>query len=295
MLVGGQGTRLRPLTDSTPKQMLPIVDVPMVERVLAHLARSGVTDAVLSLGYKPDVFLAAYPDGRCGGVGITYAVEPEPLDTAGGIAFAARTAGITQTFVAVNGDVLTQFRVCDLIEFHRARGATASIHLTPVEDPSAFGVVPTSADGRVLAFVEKPPPGEAPTNLINAGTYVLEPSVLDLVPAGRRVSMERDVFPALVDAGSLYALASDDYWLDTGTPAKYLQANLDLIEGKAFVGAGAVVAPSARVDGSVIGAGACVGAGAQVVGSLVMPGAVVEEGAVVKRSIVSADNTVINV
>ena len=295
MLVGGQGTRLRPLTDSTPKQMLPIVDVPMVERVLAHLARSGVTDAVLSLGYKPDVFLAAYPDGRCGGVGITYAVEPEPLDTAGGIAFAARTAGITETFVAVNGDVLTHFRVCDLIEFHLARGASASIHLTPVEDPSAFGVVPTETDGRVLAFVEKPPPGEAPTNLINAGTYVLEPSVLDLVPAGGRVSMERDVFPALVDAGSLYALASDDYWLDTGTPAKYLQANLDLIEGKAFVGAGAVVAPSALVDGSVIGAGARVGAGAQVVGSLVMPGAVVQEGAVVKRSIVSADNTVINV
>jgi len=109
------------------------------------------------------------------------------------------------------------------------------------------------------------------------------------------VSMERDVFPALVDAGSLYALASDDYWLDTGTPAKYLQANLDLIEGKAFVGAGAVVAPSARVDGSVIGAGARVGAGAQVVASLVMPGAMVEEGAVVKRSIVLADNTVINV
>jgi mannose-1-phosphate guanylyltransferase len=275
--------------------MLPIVDVPMVERVLAHLARSGVTDAVLSLGYKPDVFLAAYPDGRCGGVGITYAVEPEPLDTAGGIAFAARAAGITDTFVAVNGDVLTHFRVCDLMDFHRARGASASIHLTPVNDPSAFGVVPTEADGRVLAFVEKPPPGEAPTNLINAGTYVLEPTVLDLIPAGERVSMERQVFPALVDAGTLYALASDDYWLDTGTPAKYLQANLDLIEGTAYVGAGAAVAPSARVEGSVISAGARVGAGAHVVASLVMPGAVVEEGTVVKRSIVSADKTVLNV
>jgi mannose-1-phosphate guanylyltransferase len=275
--------------------MLPIVDVPMVERVLAHLARSGVTDAVLSLGYKPDVFLAAYPDGRCGGVGITYAVEPEPLDTAGGIAFAARAAGITDTFVAVNGDVLTHFRVCDLMDFHRARGASASIHLTPVNDPSAFGVVPTEADGRVLAFVEKPPPGEAPTNLINAGTYVLEPTVLDLIPAGERVSMERQVFPALVDAGTLYALASDDYWLDTGTPAKYLQANLDLIEGTAYVGAGAAVAPGARVEGSVISAGARVGAGAHVVASLVMPGAVVEEGTVVKRSIVSADKTVLNV
>src|SRR2546423_9515132 len=113
--------------------MLPILDVPMVERVLAHLGASGVTDAVLSLGYKPDVFLAAYPDGRCGGVGITYAVEPEPLDTAGGIAFPAPCAGITATFVAVDGDGLTHFRGCDLIEFHRARAAMASIHLTPAE------------------------------------------------------------------------------------------------------------------------------------------------------------------
>ena len=310
MLVGGQGTRLRPLTDSTPKQMLPIVDVPMVERVLAHLARSGVTDAVLSLGYKPDVFLAAYPDGRCGGVGITYAVEPEPLDTAGGIAFAARSAGITDTFVAVNGDVLTHFRVCDLIEFHRARGASASIHLTPVDDPSAFGVVPTDDYGRVLAFVEKPPPGQAPTNLINAGTYVLEPSVLDLVGANARVSMEREVFPALVEAQSLYAMASDDYWIDTGTPAKYLQANLDLLESAggvagsaviegnvvppSFVGAGARVGRGARVDGSVVGRGAAVGEDAWVTQSLVLAGAVVAGGAVVKRSIVCADGAVVN-
>jgi mannose-1-phosphate guanylyltransferase len=309
VLVGGVGTRLRPLTNTTPKQMLPIVDVPMVERVLAHLAASGVTDAVLSLGYKPDAFIDAYPDGRCGGVGITYAVEPEPLDTAGGIAFAARAAGIDDTFVAVNGDVLTAFRVCDLVEFHRARHAAATIHLTPVADPSAFGVVPTDDDGRVLAFVEKPPPGEAPTNLINAGTYVLEPSVLDLVEPGVRVSMERQVFPALVAARSLYALASDDYWLDTGTPANYLQANLDLlaeaasvadsahVEGEivqpVFVGDGALVARGARVEGSVIGAGARIDADAQVVRSLVLPGAVVDEGAVVKRSIVSVEGAVI--
>lgn len=310
VLVGGQGTRLRPLTDTTPKQMLPIVDVPMVERVLAHLATSGVTEAVLSLGYKPDAFIEAYPDGCCGGVGITYAVEPEPLDTAGGIAFAARAAGIADTFVAVNGDVITTFPVSDLVELHHARGAAATIHLTPVDDPSAFGVVPTDDDGRVLAFVEKPPPGQAPTNLINAGTYVLEPSVLDLVRANARASMEREVFPALVEARSLYAMASDDYWIDTGTPAKYLQANLDLlksaggvagsavIEGNvvppSFVGSGARVGRGARVDGSVVGRGAAVGEDAWVTQSLVLAGAVVAGGAVVKRSIVCADGAVVN-
>ena len=309
MLVGGQGTRLRPLTNTTPKQMLPIVDVPMVERVLAHLAASGVTEAVLSLGYRPDAFLDAYPDGCCGGVGIRYAVEPEPLDTAGGIAFAARASGIDDTFVAVNGDVITTFAVSDLVELHRTRGAAATIHLTPVEDPSAFGVVPTDERGRVLEFVEKPPPGQAPTNLINAGTYVLEPSVLDLVGADERVSMERVVFPALVHARSLYALASDDYWIDTGTPANYLQANLDLlpslgaiatsatVEGNvvppSFVGDGATVGRGARVEGSVVGQGAQVGEDAWVTQTLLLGGAAVAAGAVVKHSIVCADGVVV--
>ncbi len=202
VLVGGFGTRLRPLTAHTPKQMLPIVDRPMIERVVARLADHGVTDAVLSLGYRPDAFLEAYPDDTCAGVALHYAVEPEPLDTAGAIRFAALDGGIEDTFVVVNGDVLTDLDVGALWAFHQRTGAEGTIALTPVDDPSRYGVVPIDDDGRVEAFVEKPPPGTAPTNWINAGTYVLEPSVLDRIPAGRRVSIERATFPEMVADGS---------------------------------------------------------------------------------------------
>ena len=188
VLVGGFGTRLRPLTLTTPKQMLPLGHRPMIEWVVGHLADHGVDEAILSLGYKPDAFIEAFPDDLCNGVRITYAVEPEPLDTAGAIRFAALEAGIDDTFIVVNGDVLTDLDVDALVRFHRASGAEGTIHLTPVEDPSMFGVVPTDDDGRVIAFIEKPPRDEAPTNRINAGTYVLEPSVLDRIAGDRRVS-----------------------------------------------------------------------------------------------------------
>jgi mannose-1-phosphate guanylyltransferase len=209
ILVGGFGTRLRPLTTRTPKQMLPVVDRPMIERVVTSLARFGVTDAVLSLGYRPDAFLEAYPDDSCAGVALHYAVEPEPLDTAGAVRFAALDGGIEHTFLVVNGDVLTDLDVGRLWDFHQRCGAEGTIALTPVDDPSRYGVVPIDESGRVEAFVEKPPPGEAPTNWINAGTYVLEPTVLDRIPAGRRVSIERATFPGMVGDGSLFAMHSD--------------------------------------------------------------------------------------
>ena len=157
VLLGGQGTRLRPLTYTTPKQLLPVVEVPMLERVLAHLRAHGVDEAVLSLGYRPDAFFAAYPDHEAAGVRLDYAVEPEPLDTAGAIAFAAGHAGIDETFLVVNGDVLTDVDTSALVAFHRSHGASATIHLKAVDDPTRFGVVPTDADGRVIEFVEKPP------------------------------------------------------------------------------------------------------------------------------------------
>ncbi len=178
--------------------MLPIVGVPMIERVLGHLALHGVDEAVLSLGYLPDAFMEAYPDGRAAGIRLIYAVEPEPLDTAGAVRFAATFAGIAETFVVVNGDVLTDLDLTSLVAFHRERRAEGTIALHPVADPSAFGVVPTDEEGRVTAFVEKPPRDEAPTNEINAGTYVLEASVLARIPEGGRVSIERETFPAMV-------------------------------------------------------------------------------------------------
>ncbi|MGH9079194.1 MAG: nucleotidyltransferase family protein, partial [Acidimicrobiales bacterium] len=208
VLVGGEGTRLRPLTLTTPKQMLPIVEEPMIERVVGRLAEHGIEDAVLSLGYRPDAFIDAYPDGAIAGVSVTYAVEPTALDTAGAIRFATAFAGIDETFVVVNGDVLTDADLSGLVDFHRQHGAEATIRLTPVEDPSAFGVVPTDDQGRVEAFIEKPSRDEAPTNLINAGAYVFEPTVLDRIPRERRVSIERETFPALVEEGTLYAEGS---------------------------------------------------------------------------------------
>ncbi len=299
VLVGGEGTRLRPLTLSSPKQMLPIVGVPMIERVLSQLVLHGVDEAVLSLGYLPDAFIQAYPDGRASGVRLTYAVEPEPLDTAGAVRFAAKFAGIAETFVVVNGDVLTDLDLTSLVVFHRERGAEGTIALHPVPDPSAFGVVPTDDEGRVIAFVEKPPRDEAPTNEINAGTYVLEASVLDRIPEGGRVSIERETFPAMVRDGGLYARSDDGYWLDTGTPSAYLEANFDYVNGKR----GPVVAPGlgdrgkgvlaegeSDIEGEVVGpavifAGCVVEAGARVERSILGPGSVVSAGALVVDSV----------
>jgi mannose-1-phosphate guanylyltransferase len=275
VLVGGHGTRLRPLTLDTPKQMLPIVGRPMIEHVVGHLASHGITEVVLSLGFLPDAFTDAYPDGRCAGLPLHYAVEPEPLDTAGAIGFAATHAGIHDTFLVLNGDVLTDLDVTGLIATHRRTGAEGTIALTPVEDPSRYGVVPTDDDGRVLGFIEKPAPGDLPTNRINAGTYVLEPSVLGRIDPGRRVSVERDVFPAMAAEGTLYAVASDAYWIDTGTPETYLQANLDLLDdpGGSIVAEDASVAPGASVVGSVVMAGASIGENALVEDSIVGSGA----------------------
>jgi mannose-1-phosphate guanylyltransferase len=290
VLVGGLGTRLRPLTLSVPKQMLPVGNRPMIEEVVGHLARHGIDDVVLSLGYKPDVFQAHYPDGTCAGVRLHYAVEPERLDTAGAIRFAADVAGVREAVLVLNGDVLTELDVGALVRFHEGHGGRATIALTPVEDPSAFGVVPTDADGRVLAFIEKPPRDEAPTNLINAGTYVLEPDVVSRIPTGRPVSIERAVFPGLAEAGLLFAMASDAYWVDTGTPAQYLKAHLDLLDGRwgdvpTAVDPDAEVAGGATVERSFLGAGCRVADGADVVESVLLHGATVGKGAVVRRSI----------
>ena len=303
ILVGGEGTRLRPLTYNSPKQMLPILGVPMLERVLANLAKHGVTDAVLSLGYLPDRFIEAYPTNDVAGVRVSYAVEPSPLDTAGAIRFAARAADITETFIVINGDVITDLNVTALIDFHRSRDAEATIALHPVEDPSRFGVVPTHDDGRVIAFVEKPPRDEAPTNQINAGTYVMEPSVIDRIAPDVKVSVERVTFPDIVQSGRLFALADDAYWLDTGTPQAYLDAHRDVLEGRRHldlatpVQNGCWIDPTARVGDATLHLASVdrdvvVDAGATVENSVIMPGAHIATGAVVRDSIIGPGATV---
>jgi NDP-sugar pyrophosphorylase family protein len=295
VLVGGEGTRLRPLTLTTPKPLLPIANQAHLERQLAWLAVHGVDEVVLSMGYLPDAFHAHFSgDGEghdvFGGVTIRYAVEDEPLGTAGAIRYAAE--GVDERFVVCNGDVLTELDLGAMVRFHDERGAEATISLTQVDDPSAFGVVPTRPDGQVIAFVEKPPPGKAPSNWINAGTYVLEPGFLDRVPARLNVSIERETFPRmLAEPGGLYGFAAEGYWLDIGTPDKYLEAHDDALAGRL----GATPAPGAReVAPSVWTQGDVdVDPGAEIVGPVLLgAGARVEKGARVHASVVGATTVV---
>ncbi|MHB1129954.1 MAG: sugar phosphate nucleotidyltransferase [Ilumatobacteraceae bacterium] len=291
VLVGGFGTRLRPLTLSVPKPLLPIVHVSILERLMTSLACGGVTDAVLSLGFKPEPFRAAFPDNMCGGVRLSYAVEDSPLDTAGAIGFAARVAGINDTFVVANGDVISDLDVATLVAFHRQRHAEGTLHLTPVEDPSQYGVVETDSTGRVQRFFEKPQPGDTTSREVSGGMYVLEPSALKRMPGTAPLSIERDTFPQMAKDGVLYALATNDYWIDAGQPDTYIRANLEWISrGKANISEAvhplAQVSSSAHIRDSIIGAGVCIGNGAIVESSVLLPGAIVAEHARVVDSAV---------
>ena len=287
ILVGGQGTRMRPLTDTLPKPMLPLLDLPFVERQVDHLSAAGVERVVFSCGYRPREIEEYFGDGASRGLQVGYVVDPEPLGTAGAIANAEELLDDDDVFV-LNGDILTDLDLAALVAHHRGLGAEATIALTPVDDPSAFGLVRTDADDRVTEFVEKPGadqlvPGEP--YRINAGTYVLSPSARRAIPHGQQVSIERDTFPLLAARGGVGAMASDCYWRDIGTPGSYLDAHLDLLSGRVgFIPSpgAAWVSPDALVDASAtIGPGACVG-----------PGAVVGAGATVADCVVGAGTSV---
>jgi mannose-1-phosphate guanylyltransferase len=318
ILVGGQGTRLRPLTERIRKDMLPLVDRPLIAYTFEHLRRHGVRRGIVSCGYLPTQIQEHFGSSY-GALDLEYCIEAEPLGTAGGIAFAA--AGIDSTFFALNGDSLREADLGKLVDFHRTTGARATILLTPVADPTRYGLVRLAPDGRVSTFLEKPRPEEIDTDLINAGLYVLEPDVLQLVPPDRTVSIERDVFPRLAEEGSVFGLALDGYWLDVGTPESYLQAHRDVLErsfatevGDAlgsdftlvdptaqvdagarlvppvYVGPGAVVERGARAGSlAVLGAGARLGAGAVVESSVLGARATVGEGGVLVGSVVGDD------
>jgi mannose-1-phosphate guanylyltransferase len=296
ILVGGLGTRLRPLTDRTRKDMLPLVDRPLLAYTFEHLLRHGVDRAVLSCGYLPTQ-VEDYFGREWAGLSLEYQVEQEPLGTGGAVRFAAQ--GLDEPFFAVNGDSLREADLDALARFHRETGAKATILLTPVADPTRYGLVRLDADGRVQSFLEKPRPEEIDTNLINAGAYVLEPEVLELIPAGRAVSIEREVFPRLVEEGSCYGVALPGYWLDVGTPESFLQAHRDVLErnletevgkllGRDYTHcpAGSEIADEARLVPPVY-VGGRVAAGARI-GSI----AVVGRGASVGRNSVG-DNAVV--
>jgi mannose-1-phosphate guanylyltransferase len=293
VLVGGEGTRLRPLTETIPKPLVPLVDRAFLHHVLDHLAAHGVHEVVLSSAYLESVF-HAFIEARRGDPSITWITESTPLGTGGAVANAARAAGFDETFLVLNGDILTDLDLTALIEFHRSRGAAATITLTEVGDARPFGLVNMADDSRVLEFREKPL--EPVAGVVNAGTYVLEPAALDGVPGGRSVSIEREIFPGLIASGAgVYGFVSDAYWIDLGTPAKYLQATFDVLDGKVgglrfaapFVASGARVSPLARLGRSVaVCEGARVEEGAVVHDSVLLPGAIVHAGAEIDGCIV---------
>jgi mannose-1-phosphate guanylyltransferase len=304
VLVGGEGTRLRPLTSTVPKPALTLVDRPFLAYMIEWLAGHGVTEVVLACGFLPDVLreaLAGEEDRA--GVSIRYVVEPERRGTAGAIRFAADQLGadLDDRFLALNGDVLTDLDLTALLSAHANRQASATLGLHPVDDSSAYGLVHSGPEGAVLEFLEKT--GKSVPGEVNAGMYVLERSVLDLVSPGEEVSIERDVFPRLVSDG-LYGLRLDGYWMDIGTPERYLQASWDILERRVETrveanAPGLLVAPGAEVASgatvgprAVLGPGCCVANGAEVRESVLLDGCTVGEGARVTGSILSAGATV---
>lgn len=291
ILAGGFGTRLRPLTYTRPKHLLPIVNRPHIEHVLDMLLASDITEVVLTTSYLAQAFAAVAASANERGMMLEVTHEKEPLDTAGALKHAAPVIG-DETFLAFNGDILSDLDLRIAVRQHSSAAAEGTIVLTPVEDPSAYGVVPTDRDGRVLGFIEKPAPGTAPTNMINAGVYVLEPSVLDRIPPSIPYNAERQLFPQLAAAGRLFAFPTDAYWMDIGTPEKYLQANLDALRGSfkteaveapgpvsVIAGAGATVAPTAAVSLSCLGDGVEIADNCIVERSVLLPQVAVGEGA----------------
>ncbi len=318
ILVGGEGTRLRPVTSRVPKPVAPVVERPFVAYILDNLARHGVERAIFSTGFLAEAIEAVIGDGAGYGLEVDYAVEDEPLGTAGAIANCAAKLD-DDSFYVFNGDVLSDVDLGELGATHVAKGGMGTIFLTPVEDPRRYGLVELRADGSVASFLEKPGEWEG-TALINAGVYVLEPEVLEMIPRGRLFSIERGVFPKLASAGSLYGYVDRGYWRDIGTPDSYLQAHFDILERAVHTSVGDAlgeqylfISPSARIaagvrvvppcyvaDGvrvdagarigplAVLGAGAVVGEGATVVEAVVQSGVVIGAHAQVEGSILVA-------
>lgn len=301
VLVGGKGTRLRPLTTDTPKPILNLVDRPFLSYMIEWLGSHGVDEVILACGFLPDQLEKILGSGADGGPNLHYVVEPEPLGTGGAIKFAEDH--LDDRFFALNGDVLTDLDLTALWNSHLERGASASLGLYPVEDPTGYGLVDIDDEGTVLDFHEKPEPGHAGPGLINAGTYVLEKSILLDVPAGREVSIEREVFPGLIGKG-LAGLRLDGYWMDIGTPDRYLEASWDIIEGRVktqvpsndqglHLGIDNEIASGAKIGPrAVVGNRSKVATGAQITNSVLISDCEIGENAVVTDSILSPGVTI---
>lgn len=309
LLVGGFGTRLLPLTRTVPKPMLPVAGLPVTEHQLAMAKRAGITSVVLATSYLSDVFVPYFGDGSKWGMQLQYAVETQPLGTGGAIHNAAQLLNKDESIVILNGDVLSSHDLSAQIKMHESLNADVTLHLTHVADARAYGCVPIDETGRVTAFLEKM---ENPiTNTINAGCYVFNPRVIDRIPAGKVVSIEREIFPVLVDEKQrIYGIIDDSYWLDIGTPAALLKGSIDLVRGLAngaaldfaktehrssqFVAMeGARIEPGAHITGgSAIGRNVRVMERARIDGSIISDDAIICSGARLRRSFVAAGTTV---
>ena len=316
ILVGGEGTRLRPLTSTIPKPVVPLVDRPFLAYMLEWLRRHGVEDVVMSMGYMATAVQNVLGDGSAYGIRIRYVEEPDPRGTAGALKFAESL--LDERFFMLNGDTLTDLDLGAQLAEHERTGARATLGLVPVEDPSAYGLVRLEDDGAVREFVEKPSADQIDTNLISAGAYILERDVLDLIPPDRNVSIEREVWPELVGSGLFGFGHRAAYWMDIGTPERYLQGTFDIIEGNvhtavidrmgdgfvalgpdvdqrgrivppAVVERGCAIAEGAHVGALVVlGDGVSVGPGASIERSVVLQGAQIGAGCVIRDSIVGA-------
>jgi len=232
ILAGGKGTRMRPLTYLNPKPMLPLMNRPFMEYFLVRLKSFGINEIILSTGYLPDMFNEYFGNGGKFGLKLIYVTEEEPLGTCGAVKNVEKYLG-NDTFLVFNGDIITTLNLKNMIAFHKAKKADITISLTPVEDPTAYGLVPISKDGRVKEFLEKPSFEEINTNLINAGTYIIEHHILGHVPPGENYSFERGLFPKVLKLGyKIFGFVSDAYWLDVGTPEKYMTAHMDILDRK---------------------------------------------------------------
>lgn len=303
ILAGGKGTRLRPLTVYTPKPIVPVLNRPFLLYQIEILRRAGIKEIILSLNYQPDKIERLLDDGSNFGVHLRYVTEPSPMGTAGAYKFAA--SEIRETTIVFNGDVLTDLDISEVVKAHKKNQAEASIVLTPVENPSAYGLVETDKTHRVLRFREKPAPEELAgltTRNINAGIYILEPTVLDLIPEGENFSFEYNLFPALLEKKkNFFAFVMDkNYWRDIGTPQSYLQAHHDFLDGKikgfAFdKNQNFDVATAASVDEkSFIGEDCVIKPHARIVNSVIGQGVHVEEKAVIENSVVWSHTRVSN-
>ncbi|BBZ05586.1 GDP-mannose pyrophosphorylase [Mycolicibacterium chitae] len=297
VLVGGKGTRLRPLTLSMPKPMLPTAGLPFLTHLLSRIAATGIERVLLGTSYKAEVFEEEFGDGSKLGLQIEYVFESDPLGTGGGIANVAPRLR-HDTVVVFNGDVLSGADLGSLLEFHHGHSADLTLHLVRVADPRAFGSVPTDENGRVTAFLEKTQ--DPPTDQINAGCYVFDRKIIDRIPRGRPVSVEREVFPALLSDGvKVCGYVDATYWRDMGTPEDFVRGSSDLVRGiapspalpgdrgEALVHDGASVAPGAvLIGGTVVGRGAEIGPGSRLDGAVIFDGARVDAGSVIERSII---------